>query len=296
MVLRPFGLTASCAVIVLAVCPSPQGFAARAAPAPSAAAAEPTADLALSRRAAAFLRVVSFHDRDAMAIEYLDVQPGQAPGITTPTAVVHAALVEGALFKPASDIPRPEAAPLLNLLAQAMKQDAPGARLTLLCHTNEAGAEKSDDDLSLRRAKNLFRALIDRATDPGKLSAVVIGARQPMASNLMGPNRAFNRRVEFLISANLDANLAVIRLRPVNRAFFETRGSVPHDFNRQVQIVRPDLAGATHGASGAGPAISSRGTIELVAAADNPGPSPIPRKPIMRPGQSNWPDPAEDGD
>jgi hypothetical protein len=66
-------------------------------------------------------------------------------------------------------------------------------------------------DLSRRRAAKVLRALVDRGLDPSLLSAVAIGKRQPIADNRTEAGRARNRRVEFLVSRCLDANLDVVR-------------------------------------------------------------------------------------
>ena len=96
-----------------------------------------------------------------------------------------------------------------------MRRDVPDAQLTLLGHTDAIGSDQFNEDLSMRRARNVFQALVNRGVNPAQLSTVAIGKNQPIASNETEEGRARNRRVEFLISASQDANLA--STRPVER-------------------------------------------------------------------------------
>ncbi|HYZ22662.1 MAG TPA: OmpA family protein, partial [Rhodopila sp.] len=92
-----------------------------------------------------------------------------------------------------------------------IRRDAPGWHLTVLGHTDATGSDAYNMDLSRRRAAKVLRALVDRGLDPSQLSAVAIGKRQPIADNRTEAGRARNRRVEFLMSRCLEANLGVVR-------------------------------------------------------------------------------------
>jgi hypothetical protein len=133
--------------------------------------------------------------------------------------VVRIVFDERVLFDFDQDVPRPEAAGVLDLVADNMRRDVPDAQLTLLGHTDAIGSDQFNEDLSMRRARNVFQALVNRGVNPAQLSTVAIGKNQPIASNETEEGRARNRRVEFLISASQDANLAVVRLQPINLAY-----------------------------------------------------------------------------
>jgi hypothetical protein len=93
----------------------------------------------------------------------------------------------------------------------------------------------------MRRARNVFQALVNRGCNPAQLSTVAIGKNQPIAPNASESGRALNRRVEFLISANQNANLAVVRLQPINPAYLKLN---PTDVGtvrpERVTVLKPD--------------------------------------------------------
>ncbi len=298
MSLRPTSFAAAASFLALTGPASAQSVPATTHPPVVAAAAQLT-DRALSIRVERLRRVVSAELPNGPTLEHLDVQPGQAQGVSRPSAVIHFTVGEDVFFKAGGVAPRVESYPLLDHLAQAMKQDLPEAKLTILNHTDVRGSEKSNDDLSRQRAGSIIGALIERGANPAELSAVVIGDRQPIAPSTMEEGGRRNRRIEFLISSSLDANLAVIRLRPVNRALLKARG-VPETVKAAAtaQVVRPDIAAPRPSVAPAKSDVvmSEIKTISLQTASENPGPSPIPRKPLLREGESNWPDPPEPPD
>lgn len=152
-------------------------------------------------------------------VEQLVAYPGQQPGLFQPVPVVRVQFDEDSMFASGSDRLRPETGAAMDLLADSMRRDVPDAQLTLLGHTDATGSDALNNGLSMRRAQAVFQALVDRGVNAGQLSTVAIGKYQPVASNQTAAGRARNRRVEFLISAALEANLAVVQQRPVNAAF-----------------------------------------------------------------------------
>jgi outer membrane protein OmpA-like peptidoglycan-associated protein len=282
-------IAAVTAFVALAGCtPAPTMPEVKSAP-PASAPTGQSADIEFSSRVERFEGLISVPHPAAFMSEYLDVQPGQAPALLRPLAVIHIVYDERLFFAAVGNVPRPQSAALLDLWAKAIKQDVPGVRLTLLVHTDAHATEKHDDDVSLQRARLILQALINRGIDPAALSGVVIGKRQPIANNMTGQSATRNRRVEFLFSTDLNANLAVVRLHPIDRVFLTISGApaaiAP---NTNVRVMRPE-----HDNSSARIVMRPAGTIALQTPTDNPGPSPIPRQPILREGASNWPDPPE---
>jgi hypothetical protein len=84
----------------------------------------------------------------------------------------------------------------------------------------------------------VLRALVARGLDPDHLGAVAIGKRQPVATNATPEGRTRNRRVEFLLSRCLAANLSVVARTPRNRALLG-----PDDASA-VEVLRLDPIGA----------------------------------------------------
>jgi outer membrane protein OmpA-like peptidoglycan-associated protein len=154
-------------------------------------------------------------------------------GITPPTItveqegsfpVVRVVFSERVMFDFDSDIPRREAMAVIDLVADNMRHDVPDAQLTLLCHTDAIGSDAYNYDLSMRRAKNVFQALVDSGCSREQLSTVAIGKNQPIAPNDTEAGRFLNRRVEFLISANQGANLAVVESQNIDPAYLRVNG------------------------------------------------------------------------
>jgi len=133
-------------------------------------------------------------------------------------AVVHTVLPERILFETDSDQPAREAGSALDLVAQSIQCDAPVAEVTVLGHTDAVGSDAYNIGLSRRRAETVLRALLTRGLRPQQLSTVAIGKRQPIADNGTPEGRARNRRVEFLVSPCLAANLQIIKRVTTNPA------------------------------------------------------------------------------
>ncbi len=130
---------------------------------------------------------------------------GTAAGPATVTRLV---LGEAVLFDTDRDQPRADAAPVLGLLAAAIRAQGPGTAVTVLGHTDATGGDAYNMALSQRRAGAVIAALAGLGVDPAALSAVAVGRRQPVASDATPDGRARNRRVELLLSPSLAANLA----------------------------------------------------------------------------------------
>ena len=133
--------------------------------------------------------------------------------------VVRVIFPDRVLFDFDSDMPRPEAMPILDQLAAELRQEGPGSALTIIGHTDAIGTDAYNIGLSRRRAEAVMAALIARGVSPGRLSTVALGKLQPVAANGTAAGRALNRRVEFLLSDSEDANLAVVQNQSVDAAW-----------------------------------------------------------------------------
>jgi hypothetical protein len=112
------------------------------------------------------------------------------------------------------------------------------------------------------------------------MSTVAIGKRQPIAPNITPEGRARNRRVEFLVSASVEANLAAIRLRDVPASFFQLEPSqAPRRPSDSVQVLKAEpAASSTIGPSTVELVPANR--IDLVAPAEDMPFSGLPGDPL----------------
>jgi outer membrane protein OmpA-like peptidoglycan-associated protein len=206
-------MLAACAPSSMGPMPSSASYSApwAAPPHTGLATQNQTVDLENADRVARFQRLARSIGVSPPIIES-DVAPaGTAPGLNGPVPVVRVTFPDGVLFDSDSDQPRPEAAAILRLIAENMRRDVPDAAMTILGHTDSTASEQYNNDLSRRRALSVMRRLSSLGVDPYQMTTVAIGFHQPIASNETPEGRARNRRVEFLISANVEANLAVVQ-------------------------------------------------------------------------------------
>jgi outer membrane protein OmpA-like peptidoglycan-associated protein/tetratricopeptide (TPR) repeat protein len=66
-------------------------------------------------------------------------------------------------------------------------------------HTDDQGTEDYNAELSLKRAQAVFQYLIDRGTEPGRISCKGYGESKPVSPNDSEEGRAQNRRTEITI-------------------------------------------------------------------------------------------------
>src|SRR5690606_25552381 len=69
-------------------------------------------------------------------------------------------------------------------------------------HTDSDGSDEYNQALSERRAASVKAYLAQQSVDPGRMTTVGYGEKQPVADNSTAAGRAKNRRVEVAIYAN----------------------------------------------------------------------------------------------
>jgi outer membrane protein OmpA-like peptidoglycan-associated protein len=238
-----------------------------------------TVGLENADRSARFRRLASLSGITQPSIEEIVVQPERVIGLDHPVPVLRISFDEKILFDFKNDQTRPEAEIAIDLIADSMRRDVPDVQLTLVGHTDAIGTDAYNDDISLRRARNVFQALVNLGLNAAQLSTVAVGKRQPIAPNSTQEGRARNRRVELLISASLDANLAVVRLRPVNVTNVSLVGaqSVVTTPSVKVAVMRPQTYNGPSDVSEATPhgtvKLQAIGSVTLTASAPSPPPA-----------------------
>jgi outer membrane protein OmpA-like peptidoglycan-associated protein len=166
-----------------------------------------------------FERLAEADGIEPPTVEQIYAPAGTVPGALGPVPVVSVSFDEGVFFASGQDTPLPGALAVINLIAQNMQRDVPDAALTIIGNTDSVGTDAYNDDLSERRAIHVMRLLTEDGLDPLQMTTVAIGDRQPVAPNDTPEGRAKNRRVEFLISASVQANLAAVQYQKVDPAF-----------------------------------------------------------------------------
>ena len=225
--------------------------------------ADQTMDMELTDRVHRLARLAQLQGMSPPQVEEVVLPADRVANAARPIPIIRVTFDERDFFAPGSASPRPEAAQALRIMADSLQRDVPDVRVTVLGHTDASGTEQANAALSQTRAQTVVQSLVASGANPGQLSAVAIGATQPVAPNDTAVGRARNRRVEFLISPSEQANLAIVSLRPVNAAFLSLGGGPARSAHAQVTVLKPRYAGPADFSEA--PAASPRGAVTLAA-------------------------------
>ncbi|OJY78290.1 MAG: hypothetical protein BGP12_00075 [Rhodospirillales bacterium 70-18] len=168
-----------------------------------------------------FQRLAEMQGVQAPRVEQVLLPPGSVDFMSGPVPVVRVVFPERAFFAFDSSTPLPGSGRIFDLIVENMKHDVPDAALTVLGHTDAIGTDAYNIALSRRRAEAVMAALVARGVNSSQLSEVAIGKRQPIAPNNTTEGRALNRRVEFLVSPAMSANLAAVQQYVVPESYFD---------------------------------------------------------------------------
>src|SRR5690606_17998253 len=103
------------------------------------------------------------------------------------------------LFDTSAAVLKPGAELTIDRIAEVMAQN-PETRVIIEGHTDSRGSAEYNEELSLRRAEAVARALEARGIDPARIDAVGRGENYPVASNQSAAGQQRNRRVEVIFS------------------------------------------------------------------------------------------------
>jgi outer membrane protein OmpA-like peptidoglycan-associated protein len=101
------------------------------------------------------------------------------------------------LFDTAKPTLRPESNAVLDQAAEMLKA-APGLKVEVAGHTDNAGTPAANDKLSQQRAEGVRAALVGRGVAADRMTAKGYGQSSPVADNRSEEGRAKNRRVELV--------------------------------------------------------------------------------------------------
>ena len=119
--------------------------------------------------------------------------------ITNTGEELRVVLPEGILFDFASAAVRAELQGDIRALARNA-QSYPNTTLAVIGHTDNAGSDSYNFDLSTRRAQAVAGIILEEGVSPGRVRSLGRGETQPIASNDTAAGRAQNRRVEIIIT------------------------------------------------------------------------------------------------
>jgi OmpA-OmpF porin, OOP family len=104
----------------------------------------------------------------------------------------------GIYFDVNKDVVKPESFPSIKEIA-AILQENPTVKIKIVGHTDSDGDDKSNLDLSKRRAASVKDALVKSfSIDAARIETDGKGESVPVAPNTSSVNKALNRRVEFI--------------------------------------------------------------------------------------------------
>ena len=124
---------------------------------------------------------------------------GSKVGVTEqPDGSVKLDIPGAVLFQTNSAQISPDFEQTLDQIAGTL-QEHPETSVTVVGHTDSAGAADYNERLSVKRATSVTNYLAARGIDPLRLSATGQGESMPVADNSTAEGRAQNRRVEMFV-------------------------------------------------------------------------------------------------
>lgn len=109
------------------------------------------------------------------------------------------AIIYGIYFDTNSDLIKPESAPALTELLQAL-QEKPTTNVLIEGHTDSTNTDQYNLNLSQRRAQAVISWLVRSGIAKNRLAAKGFGETKPVADNSTLQGRALNRRVEVSVT------------------------------------------------------------------------------------------------
>ncbi|AUX26816.1 porin [Sorangium cellulosum] len=111
----------------------------------------------------------------------------------------HVVILQQVQFDTAKATIKPVSDPLLDEVAQVLKEHPEIVLIEIEGHTDDRGTDEYNRVLSQNRANSVMAALVRRGIDATRLTAQGYGRSQPLADNKTEAGRQRNRRVQFNI-------------------------------------------------------------------------------------------------
>jgi len=121
-----------------------------------------------------------------------------APDTLNQISVEEVLVFKNVTFNTGETILSPSSYPELHLLAEHLNADTK-LRVELYGHTDNAGDEKKNKELSFNRAKAVAEYLMNKGVVSGNITYEGFGSLKPLDTNETEEGRKNNRRVEFIL-------------------------------------------------------------------------------------------------
>jgi len=108
-------------------------------------------------------------------------------------------ILDRVYFAPNSDVILAKSFSILRQVGLTLKANTEIRRIRVVGHTDNAGTDAFNQDLSERRARSVRAFLVENGIDLGRMETVGYGESTHIDTNETPVGRANNRRVEFLI-------------------------------------------------------------------------------------------------
>lgn len=134
-----------------------------------------------------------------------DIPKHQLGDLPVDIPVLRLVFTERIFFDPGQSVLRPEAQPVIDLVAESLRREPPDVAIFVAGHTDTRGSEDYNYNLSVDRANAVAKALADRGIGRTHIWRVGFGEAVPLRNNDTPERMAMNRRVEFLFAAKAKA-------------------------------------------------------------------------------------------
>jgi outer membrane protein OmpA-like peptidoglycan-associated protein len=122
-----------------------------------------------------------------------------APGLQRTVRDGHLALLAQIQFARGAATILPVSLPLLDQVIAVLRDSPEIRKVQIDGHTDARGKPAYNRRLSQRRAESVLHHLVAAGIEASRLRAKGFGADRPLVPNDTAPNRAKNRRVEFVV-------------------------------------------------------------------------------------------------
>ena len=106
----------------------------------------------------------------------------------------------------------------LNKIINELKEC--NCSMLIVGHTDSIGSDRYNQALSELRAREVYKYMIQQGINKNRLDYIGYGEEQPLTTNATPEGRATNRRVEVLVSKDLNVSFSFLKNREINSSYW----------------------------------------------------------------------------